>query len=62
MTQTTGMTRAKEVRAIADTMAEGGIKASMLSLESDYDKLADRAEQRLEAHLSDLPSPRPKLP
>ena len=39
-------TRAAEMRAIAGTMAEDGIKASMLRLANDYDKLAARAIAR----------------
>jgi hypothetical protein len=34
------------MRAIAGTMAEDGIKASMLRLANDYDKLAARAIAR----------------
>ena len=37
---------AAEVRAIAGTMAEDGIKASMLRLATDYDKLVARAIAR----------------
>jgi hypothetical protein len=38
--------RAAEVRTIAASMAEDGIKASMLRLATDYDKLAARAIAR----------------
>ena len=38
--------RAAEMRAIAATMAEDGIKASMLRMATDYDKLAIRAIAR----------------
>ena len=38
--------RAAEMRAIAAPMAEDGVKASMLKLASDYDKLAVRAIAR----------------
>ena len=38
--------RAAEIRAIADTMAEDGIKASMLQMATDYDKRAARAIAR----------------
>jgi hypothetical protein len=38
--------RAAEMRAIAATMAEDGIKASMLRMATDYDKLAVRAIAR----------------
>jgi hypothetical protein len=41
--------RAAELRAIAEPMVEDGIKASMLRLANDYDKLADRAERRMQA-------------
>jgi hypothetical protein len=37
---------AAEMRAIAGTMAEDGVKASMLRLATDYDKLAARAITR----------------
>jgi hypothetical protein len=40
------LVRASEIRAIAASMAEDGIKASMLSLAKDYDKLAARAIAR----------------
>jgi hypothetical protein len=39
-------TRAAEMRAIAGTMTEDGIKASMLRMATDYDKLAARAIAR----------------
>ena len=38
--------RAAEMRTIAASMAEDGIKASMLSLANDYDKFAARAIAR----------------
>jgi hypothetical protein len=38
--------RAAEMRAIAGTVTEDGIKASMLSMATDYDKLAARAIAR----------------
>jgi hypothetical protein len=38
--------RAAEMRAIAATMAEDGIKASVLRMATDYDKLAARAIAR----------------
>jgi hypothetical protein len=41
--------RAAEMRTIAAPMAEDGIKASMLKLASDYDKLAARAIARASA-------------
>ena len=41
--------RAAEVRTIAASMAEDGIKASMLRLATDYDKLAARASARANA-------------
>jgi len=40
------LARAAKVRAIAATMAEGGLKASVLKLANDYDKLATRAIAR----------------
>jgi hypothetical protein len=41
--------RAAEVRTIAASMAEDGIKASMLRLANDYDKFAARAIARASA-------------
>ena len=41
--------RAAEVRTIAASMAEDGIRASMLRLANDYDKLAARAGARANA-------------
>jgi hypothetical protein len=38
--------RAAEMRAIASTMAEDGIKASMVRFANDYEKLAGRAIAR----------------
>ncbi|HEY1746326.1 MAG TPA: hypothetical protein VGG11_06140 [Xanthobacteraceae bacterium] len=38
--------RAAEVREIADTMKEGGMKTAVLKLASDYEKLAARAIAR----------------
>jgi hypothetical protein len=38
--------RAAEVREMADTMTEGGMKTAMLKLAGDYDKLAARAMAR----------------
>jgi hypothetical protein len=38
--------RAAEMRAIAGTMADGGIKASMLRFATDYDRLAASAIAR----------------
>jgi hypothetical protein len=38
--------RAAEMRAIAGTMADDGIKASMLRFATDYDRLAARAMAR----------------
>jgi hypothetical protein len=40
------LARAAEMRAIAGTMAEDGIKASVLRMATDYDKLAARAIAR----------------
>jgi hypothetical protein len=40
------LARAAEMRAIAAPMAEDGIKASMLQMATDYDKLAARASER----------------
>lgn len=42
------LARAAEIRAMAASMAEGGIRASMLKLAKDYDKLAARAVTRAE--------------
>jgi hypothetical protein len=41
--------RAAEMRMIAASMTEDGIKASMLRLANDYDKLAARAIARASA-------------
>jgi hypothetical protein len=41
--------RATEIRTIAASMAEDGIKASVLKLANDYDKLAARAIARASA-------------
>ncbi|HEY1746327.1 MAG TPA: hypothetical protein VGG11_06145 [Xanthobacteraceae bacterium] len=38
--------RAAEVREIASTMVESGMKTAVLKLATDYDKLAERAERR----------------
>jgi hypothetical protein len=38
--------RAAEMRRIASTIAEDGIKASIVRLANDYDKLASRALAR----------------
>jgi hypothetical protein len=38
--------RAAEMRALAETMNDVGVRALMLKLANDYDKLADRAEDR----------------
>jgi hypothetical protein len=45
------MDRAAEVRDIADTLVEGGMKTAMLKLANDYDKLADRAERRVQVQV-----------
>ena len=42
------LARAAEIRAIAASMGEGGVRASMLKLAKDYDKLAARAVTRSE--------------
>ena len=38
--------RAAEIRAIAGTMAEDGVKAGILKMATDYDRLAARAIAR----------------
>jgi hypothetical protein len=43
------LARAAEIRAIAASMADDGIKSSMVRLAKDYDKLAARAIARAEA-------------
>jgi hypothetical protein len=40
------LARAAEMRAIAESMAEDGIRANILQLAKDYDKLAARAIAR----------------
>jgi hypothetical protein len=40
------LNRAAEVREMASTMVEGGMKKAVLKLATDYDKLAERAERR----------------
>jgi hypothetical protein len=48
--------RAAEMRALAGEMKDGQSRSIMLNLASDYDKLADRAEERAKMGLSG-PSP-----
>jgi len=38
--------RAKAMRALLDEMTDGEIRATILRLADDYDKLADRADER----------------
>jgi len=38
--------RAKEMRALLDELTDGEIRATILRLADDYDKLADRADER----------------
>ena len=40
--------RAADMRALLDPLTDGGIKAAILRLADDYDKLADRAEERVD--------------
>jgi hypothetical protein len=40
------LARAAEMRAIAEPMDEDGIKANILKLANDYDRLAARAIER----------------
>jgi hypothetical protein len=39
--------RAKEARAIAEMLTDAGARKLMLGVADDYDKLAQRAEERL---------------
>jgi DNA-binding ferritin-like protein len=42
--------RAKEARAVADAMTDEKTKQMMLRIANSYEKLAERAEQRLREH------------
>jgi hypothetical protein len=52
--------RAAEMRALADTYIDEAAAQIMNRLADDYDKLAERAEQRSASGLTALPSALPK--
>ncbi len=51
--------RAAEMRVLSDTMRDQETQEIMLTLANDYDRLADRAEDRARCD-SPSPSPLPK--
>jgi hypothetical protein len=49
--------RAAEIRVLAEEMKEADARTMMLNLAMDYDKLADRAEDRARRDGKTAPSP-----
>ena len=52
--------RAVEMRALSDEMKDVEVRSLILRLANDYDKLADRAEQRASSDKAPSPCPRVK--
>ena len=52
--------RAAEMRVLSGEMKDLEARTLMLKLANDYDKLADRAEQRASSDKAPSPSPRAK--
>src|SRR5215469_6444076 len=55
MTQSTGATAQRKMRVLSDEMKDLEVRSLILRLANDYDKLADRAEDRA-AHNAPGPS------
>jgi hypothetical protein len=53
--------RAAEMRALSAEMKDFEARTLMLKLANDYDKLADRAEERGSRDKAPAPSPRTKI-
>ena len=52
--------RAAEMRVLSDEMKDFEVRTLMLKLANDYDKIADRAEDRAARDRTPEPSPRAK--
>jgi hypothetical protein len=52
--------RAAEMRVLSDEMKDAETQSTMIKLANDYDKLADRAEDRAKRDYPPTPSPMPK--